>query len=408
MADFGAKPAHELAEPKVAAEPTPGQGLSLDVAGLVPAVALGTGERDGTKFLRDDRTWADPPGGVGGGAPADAKYIVQTAHADLSAEQALSSLATGVVKVTSGTGVLSTATADTDYATPGYVNTAVSTHAAAADPHTGYQKESEKGAAGGYASLDGSGTIPDAQIPASITRDTELSTHEADTTSVHGIADTSTLYRAGGTDVALADGGTGASLTDPNADRIMFWDDSAGAVAWLAPGTNLTITGTTLDAAGGSGVPTTIASVGGIQCFQQSADLTNATTTASICAGASFTFAANGVYVIDLYLMATSGASTTGYAYTFDTSVAVTYVGLTFTHQLATTGTITGGDSLADTTVRGLSSGVPAVTVTNMILGKGVLLAAGTGGTCQLMFRPEVAATATAKQNSVVRVQRVA
>lgn len=40
---------------------------------------------------------------------------------------------------------------------------------------------------------------------------TALSTHEADTTSVHGITDTSTLYRSGGTDVAVADGGTGSS-----------------------------------------------------------------------------------------------------------------------------------------------------------------------------------------------------
>jgi hypothetical protein len=62
-----------------------------------------------------------------------------------------------------------------------------------------------------------------------------------------------TIYRAGGTDVALADGGTGASLTDPNADRVMFWDDSAGNVTWLTMGTGLTITGTTLDAAAGSG-----------------------------------------------------------------------------------------------------------------------------------------------------------
>lgn len=69
------------------------------------------------------------------------------------------------------------------------------------------------------------------------------------------------VYRASGTDVALADGGTGASLTDPNADRIMFWDDSAGAVKWLTAGTNLTITGTTIDAAGGS-VPTTTNTVG--------------------------------------------------------------------------------------------------------------------------------------------------
>lgn len=43
------------------------------------------------------------------------------------------------------------------------------------------------------------------------------------------------FYAPAGTDVALADGGTGASLTDPNADRIMFWDDSAGAVTWLVP-----------------------------------------------------------------------------------------------------------------------------------------------------------------------------
>ncbi len=59
-------------------------------------------------------------------------------------------------------------------------------------------------------------------------------------------------YVPSGTDVALADGGTGASLTDPNADRVMFWDDSGGAVDWLTMGTNLSITGTTLNATGGS------------------------------------------------------------------------------------------------------------------------------------------------------------
>lgn len=38
-------------------------------------------------------------------------------------------------------------------------------HVAASDPHTVYQKESEKAAANGYASLDGSTLIPTAQIP---------------------------------------------------------------------------------------------------------------------------------------------------------------------------------------------------------------------------------------------------
>lgn len=35
---------------------------------------------------------------------------------------------------------------------------------------------------------------------------------------------------------------------DPNADRVVFWDDSAGSHAYLTMGSNLAITGTTLDA----------------------------------------------------------------------------------------------------------------------------------------------------------------
>lgn len=52
------------------------------------------------------------------------------------------------------------------------------------------------------------------------------------------------------TDLALSYGGTGASLADPGADRIMFWDDSAGSVAWLTAGSGLTISGTTITASG--------------------------------------------------------------------------------------------------------------------------------------------------------------
>lgn len=50
-----------------------------------------------------------------------------------------------------------------------------------------------------------------------------------------------------------ADLTTIAGLADPNADRVLFWDDSAGAYAYLTMGTNLSITGTTLNASGGSG-----------------------------------------------------------------------------------------------------------------------------------------------------------
>lgn len=53
-----------------------------------------------------------------------------------------------------------------------------------------------------------------------------------------------------GTDIPLSAGGTGASLSDPGADRIPFWDDSAGAVTWLTAGSGLTISGTTITASG--------------------------------------------------------------------------------------------------------------------------------------------------------------
>ena len=68
---------------------------------------LASGTPDGTKFVRDDGVLASPAGG--GGAPTTATYITQTADAGLSGEQALSALATGILKSTTATGVLSIA-----------------------------------------------------------------------------------------------------------------------------------------------------------------------------------------------------------------------------------------------------------------------------------------------------------
>jgi len=43
-----------------------------------------------------------------------------------------------------------------------------------------------------------------------------------------------------------------SALNDPNADKILFWDDSAGNIGFLEPAGNLAITGTDLDATSGA------------------------------------------------------------------------------------------------------------------------------------------------------------
>lgn len=60
-------------------------------------------------------------GGGGGGAPVDATYIVQVPNATLTGEFALSELATGLLKNTTGTGVLTVAVPGVDYVEPGSV-----------------------------------------------------------------------------------------------------------------------------------------------------------------------------------------------------------------------------------------------------------------------------------------------
>lgn len=64
-------------------------------------------------------------GATTSGAPTNAKYIVQQADATLTAEQALGALATGLLKNTTVTGVLSIAVEGTDYYAPGGTDVAI-------------------------------------------------------------------------------------------------------------------------------------------------------------------------------------------------------------------------------------------------------------------------------------------
>ena len=71
-----------------------------------------------------------------GAAPADATYIVQVPNGTLSNEQALSALATGIMKSDNGTGVVSIAVQGTDYYAPGGTDVAIADGGTGASTNT--------------------------------------------------------------------------------------------------------------------------------------------------------------------------------------------------------------------------------------------------------------------------------
>lgn len=113
------------------------------------------------------------------------------------------------------------------------------------------EDEANKGVAGGYASLDGSGTVPSAQLPAATDAAkgaVELATSAETVTGT----DTARAVTPAGLEAwAAQNAGMVKDLSDlavPGADRLIFWDESAGALVTLTVGTNLTLSGTTLSA----------------------------------------------------------------------------------------------------------------------------------------------------------------
>ena len=72
-----------------------------------------------------------------GGASATAKYILQQANAGLPNAQSLGALATGILKSTTTTGVVSIATNGTDYYSPGHPTTIIDTGAVTSSLYLG-------------------------------------------------------------------------------------------------------------------------------------------------------------------------------------------------------------------------------------------------------------------------------
>ncbi len=121
-----------------------------------------------------------------------------------------------------------------------------------------------------------------------------------------------------------------------------------------------------------------------------------------------FSFAANSTYQIFVTAAVSAAAATTGCGFQLDTSVAVTVNRLTFFHQLANTGTLSGGNSIADDASQGVSSGIPSTTAIYPVFGGGVLVSGANPGTAQLRFRSETTAAITCHSNSTMSVLKIA
>lgn len=134
---------------------------------------------------------------------------------------------------------------------------------------------------------------------------------------------------------------------------------------------------------------------------------TGANTTPVSMTDLVFTFVANSKYRIWFMGLIQPGAATTGCGFQFDTSVAVTNVWVQFFHQLANTGTQSGGHSIADDASVGVSSGFPA-TSTYPVNGFGYLQSGANGGTAQLRLRSETTAAVTAIAGFTLVVEKIA
>jgi hypothetical protein len=80
---------------------------------------------------------------------------------------------------------------------------------------------------------------------------------------------------------------------------------------------------------------------------------------------------------------------------------------MSFFNQLATSGTLSGGSSVADDTSLGVSSGVPNTTI-NFVNGEGILITGANSGTAQFRFRSETTAITTCKSGSTIIVKKIA
>lgn len=120
-----------------------------------------------------------------------------------------------------------------------------------------------------------------------------------------------------------------------------------------------------------------------------------------------FDYDANSTYLIKAIGRVKPTAATTGCGFQFDVSTTVTRIDVSFYHQLANTGTLSGGHSIADNASVGVSSGMAGTSTYPVIL-DGTIATGADAGTAQLMFRSETTAVTTCMAGFTLIVEKIA
>lgn len=188
-----------------------------------------------------------------------------------------------------------------------------------------------------------------------------------------------------------ANGGTGID----NGGRTLTVSTNSGTLAFPAAATTHTFPSVTSKV----GNYILVATLGSDQAT--GADVNPVTLT-----GLVFTYEANSIYQISFLGRVSPAAATTGCGFQFDMSSAVTEIDVSFYHQLANTGTLSGGHSIADDASVGVSSGMPG-TSTYPVTGSGMIRTGANTGTAQLRFRSETTAVTTAKAGLTLIVEKI-
>ncbi len=135
------------------------------------------------------------------------------------------------------------------------------------------------------------------------------------------------------------------------------------------------------------------------------ADVANSAVTLAPVTGLSFTAAANTTYLVDVIGAFQSAATTTGIALALDIPSG-SIIGRS-AHTTSATG-MASCEQIADNATTGATTGVRAAATNVPIEGRFVVAVGATGGTVQLQFRSEVAASAvTMKANLTAMGRRV-